>query len=72
MGADAVGPGFLVLLLPLLLLLLLLRFPVGSVELLELLGLSAADVVRLPVALKRIKEFLQGHVALHEPLQQLL
>lgn len=72
MGADAVGPGFLVLLLPLLLLLLFLRFPVGSVELLELLGLSAADMVRLPVALKRIKEFLQGHVALHEPLQQLL
>lgn len=72
MSADAVGTGILVLLFPLLLLLPFLRFPVGSVELLELLGLSAADMVRLPAALKRIKEFLKGNVALHEPLKQLL
>ncbi len=35
-------------------------FPVGFVELLELLSLSAADMVRLPVALKRSRNSLQG------------
>lgn len=45
---------------------------VGLGELLHLLRLSPADMIRLPGALEGVQELIQAYVPLHELLQQLL
>lgn len=78
---EAVGPLRLVRLLRVLLHLrdfALLRplgfalLPLGLGDLLHLLRLSSADMVRLPGALEGVQELIQAYVSLHELLQQVL
>lgn len=76
---EAVGPLRLLRLLRVLLHLFALlrslgfaRLPLGLRDLLHLLRLSPADVIRLPGALEGVQELIQAYVSLHELLQQLL
>lgn len=50
----------------------LARLPLGLGDLLHLLRLSPADMVRLPGALEGVQELIQAQVSLHELLQKLL
>lgn len=76
---EAVGPLRLLRLLRVLLYLFALlrslgfaRLPLGLHDLLHLLRLSPADMIRLPGALEGVQELIQAYVSLHELLQQLL